>query len=138
MTTPCFFLKTWSFTLTKKALSEAPKIYKFQQSTFKKLILFLFKHILINLNIPITICLCTNQKICVVLRCWNNYSLLSSLPSFSDERVILIKNIWNTDNKILNLNDSRFLEVLLFGNSSFNNTKKPIYFKYQNRIYCLI
>ena len=37
-------------------------------------------------------------------------------PLFSDESLILINNI-------LNLNDSRFSEVLLFGNSSFNNTK---------------
>ena len=44
-------------------------------------------------------------------------------PLFSDERLILINNIWNMDNNILNLNDSRFSEVLLFGNSSFNNTK---------------
>ena len=44
-------------------------------------------------------------------------------PLFSDERLIFIKNIWNINNNILNLNDSRFSEVLLFGNSSFNNTK---------------
>ena len=44
-------------------------------------------------------------------------------PLFSDERLILINNICNIDNNILNLNDSIFLEVLLFGNSSFNNTK---------------
>ena len=37
-------------------------------------------------------------------------------PLFSDEILILINNI-------LSLNDSRFSEVLLFGNSSFNNTK---------------
>ena len=42
---------------------------------------------------------------------------------FSDERLILINNIRNIDNNILNLNDSRFSEVLLFGNSSFNNSK---------------
>ena len=42
---------------------------------------------------------------------------------FSDERLILINNIWNIDNNILNLNDPRFSEMLLFGNSSFNNTK---------------
>ena len=47
---------------------------------------------------------------------------------FSDERLILIKNIRNIDNNILNLKDSRFSEVSLFGNSSFNNTKN-IYFK---------
>ena len=44
-------------------------------------------------------------------------------PLFSDERLILINNIQNIDNNILNLNDSRFSEVLLFGNSSFNKTK---------------
>ena len=44
-------------------------------------------------------------------------------PLFSDERLILINNIWNIDNNILNLNDSRFSEVLLFDNSSFNNRK---------------
>ena len=42
---------------------------------------------------------------------------------FSDERLILINNIRNIDNSILYLNDSRFSEVLLFGNSSFNNSK---------------
>ena len=42
---------------------------------------------------------------------------------FSDERLILINNIRNIDNNILNLNDSRFSKVLLFGNSSFNNSK---------------
>ena len=50
-----------------------------------------------------------------------HYLLHCSL--FSDERLILISNIRNIDNNILNLNDSRFSEVLLFGNSSFNNTK---------------
>ena len=44
-------------------------------------------------------------------------------PLFSDERFILINNIRNIDNNILNLNDSRFSEVLLLGNFSFNNTK---------------
>ena len=44
-------------------------------------------------------------------------------PLFSDGRLILIINICNIGNNILNLNDSIFLEVLLFGNSSFNNTK---------------
>ena len=44
-------------------------------------------------------------------------------PLFSDERLILINNIRNIDSNILNLNDSRFSEVLLFGNSSFNNSK---------------
>ena len=44
-------------------------------------------------------------------------------PLFSDERLILINNIRNIDNNILNLNDSRFSDVLLFGNSSFNNSK---------------
>ena len=41
----------------------------------------------------------------------------------ADERLILINNIRNIDNNILNLNDSGILGVLLFGNSSFNNTK---------------
>ena len=44
-------------------------------------------------------------------------------PLFSDERLILINNIRDIDNNILNLNDSRFSKVLLFGNSSFNNSK---------------
>ena len=44
-------------------------------------------------------------------------------PLFSDERLIFIKNIWNINNNILNLNDSRFSEVLSFGKSSFKNTK---------------
>ena len=35
-------------------------------------------------------------------------------PVFSDERLILINNIWNIDNNILNLNDSRFSEMLFF------------------------
>ena len=42
---------------------------------------------------------------------------------FSDESLILINNIRNIDNNIFNLNDSRFSEVLLFGNSSFDNTR---------------
>ena len=42
---------------------------------------------------------------------------------FSDESLILINNIRNIENNIFNLNDSRFSEVLLFGNSSFDNTK---------------
>ena len=50
-----------------------------------------------------------------------HYLLHCSL--FSDESLILIINTQNTDNNILNLNDSRLSEVLLFGNSSFNNTK---------------
>ena len=41
----------------------------------------------------------------------------------ADERLILINNIRNIDNNILNLNDSGILEALLFGNSSFSNTK---------------
>ena len=44
-------------------------------------------------------------------------------PLFSDEWLILVINIRNIDNNILNLNDSRFSEVLFFGNYSFNNTK---------------
>ena len=44
-------------------------------------------------------------------------------PLFFNERLILINNILNIDNNILNLNYFRFSEVLLFGNSSFNNTK---------------
>ena len=48
-------------------------------------------------------------------------------PLFSDERLILINNIQNIDSNILNLNDSRFSEVLLFGNSSFNNSKKTFF-----------
>ena len=48
---------------------------------------------------------------------------LPHCPLFSDERLILINNIRNIDSNILNLNDSRFSEVLLFGNSSFNNSK---------------
>ena len=44
-------------------------------------------------------------------------------PLFSDERLILINNIWNIGSSILNLNDSRFSDVLLFGNSSFKNSK---------------
>ena len=42
---------------------------------------------------------------------------------FSDGRLILTSNIRNIGSNILNLNDSRFSEVLLFGNSSFSNTK---------------
>ena len=49
--------------------------------------------------------------------------LPKTCPLFSDERLILKNNIWNIDNNILNLNDSRFSEVLLFGNSTFSNTK---------------
>ena len=45
------------------------------------------------------------------------------LPSFFGEILILINKIWNIDNDILNLDNFRFLEVLLFGNSSFDNTK---------------
>ena len=44
-------------------------------------------------------------------------------PLFPDERLILINNIRTIGNNILNLNYYRFSEVLLFGNSSFNNTK---------------
>ena len=44
-------------------------------------------------------------------------------PLFSDQRLIFIRNILNIDNNILNLNDSRFSEVLLLGNSSFNNSE---------------
>ena len=44
-------------------------------------------------------------------------------PLFSDESLILINNILNIDNNMLNVNDSRFPEMLLFTNSSFNNTK---------------
>ena len=50
-----------------------------------------------------------------------HYFLHCSL--FSNERLTLINSIRNIDNNILNLNDSRFSEVLLFGNSSFNNIK---------------
>ena len=50
-----------------------------------------------------------------------HYFLHCSL--FSDERLILINNIRNIGNNNLNLNDSRVSEVLLFGNSSLNNSK---------------
>ena len=62
-----------------------------------------------------------------IFNCWTDIEItthyLLHCPLFSDERLILINNIRNIDNNILNLNDSRFSEVLLFGNSSFNNTK---------------
>ena len=48
---------------------------------------------------------------------------LSHCHLFSDKRLNLINNIRNIDSNILNLNNWRFSEVLLFGNSSFNNTK---------------
>ena len=48
---------------------------------------------------------------------------LFHFPLFSDERFILINNIRNINSSILNLNDFRFPEVPLFGNSSFKNTK---------------
>ena len=35
-------------------------------------------------------------------------------PLFSDERLILINNIWKINSNILSLTDSRFLELLLF------------------------
>ena len=44
-------------------------------------------------------------------------------PLFSDDRLVLINNIWNIDNNISNLNDSSFSEVFIFGKSSVNNTK---------------
>ena len=44
-------------------------------------------------------------------------------PLFSDKKLILRNNIRNINSNILNLNDSRFSEVLLFGGSSFNTTK---------------
>ena len=44
-------------------------------------------------------------------------------PLFSDERFILVNNKRNINSSILNLNDFRFPKVLLFGNSSFKNTK---------------
>ena len=49
--------------------------------------------------------------------------LPNTCPLFSDERLILKNKIWKIDNKILNLNDSRFSEVLLLGNSTFSNTE---------------
>ena len=55
--------------------------------------------------------------------CWNKYSLPPSLPFFLWWKVDSHNNIRDIDNNILNLNDSRFSEVLLFGNSSFNNAK---------------
>ena len=48
-------------------------------------------------------------------------------PLFSDERLIPINNIWNMP-YALNLNDSRFSEVLLFGNFSLSNRKNLRYF----------
>ena len=49
---------------------------------------------------------------------------LHHCPLFSGERLIRTNNIQNIDNNILNLISSRFSEVLLlFGNSSFNDTK---------------
>ena len=44
-------------------------------------------------------------------------------PLFSDERLILISSIQNIDKNILNLNNSRFSEVQLFGTSSFTIQK---------------
>ena len=61
---------------------------------------------------------------------------LRHYPLFSDERLILINNIRNIDNIILNLNDSRFSEVLLFGNSSFNNSKNT--FILNTTIECIV
>ena len=74
-----------------------------------------------------SICSCgTDEGILMLMRGIDvettTYYLLHC-PLFSDKRLILINNIRNIDCNILNLNDSRFSEVLLFGNSSLNNTK---------------
>ena len=73
-----------------------------------------FKHIFQDLLNPI--CNCRND-----VETTTHYLL--HCPVFFDERLILINNIWNINNNVLNLNDPRFSEMLLFGNSSFNNTK---------------
>ena len=77
-----------------------------------------------------------------ICKCRNDikttFYYLIHCPLFSNERIFLINNIQNINSNILNLNDYRFSEVLLFGNSSFQNTKKYIYFTYHNQIYRLI
>ena len=61
-----------------------------------------------------------------ICNCGATTHYLLHCPLFSDERLILINNIRNIDSNILNLNYYRFSEVLLFGNSSFNNSKKTL------------
>ena len=81
------------------------------------------------------------DSLCPICNCGTDVETttqyLVHCPLFSDERLILINNVRNIDSNILNLNYSRFAEVLLFDNSSFNNAR-DIYFKYNNRIFCLI
>ena len=40
-----------------------------------------------------------------------------------NERITLLTNLQNVEENILNINNSRLSEILLFGNSSFNNAK---------------
>ena len=58
-------------------------------------------------------------------RCRNYCSLFSSLLNFySDERTNFFNNIRNIDENSLHRSDSRISEMLLFGISYFNDTKK--------------
>ena len=51
---------------------------------------------------------------------WN----LNNILAYNFVKLSLLRPIITIYNNILNLNDPRFSEVLLFGNSSFNSTKK--------------
>ena len=55
---------------------------------------------------------------------------LLDCPIFSDERSIFLNKSQSIDENVLSGSDSRISETLLFGISSFNDTKKYIYFKY--------
>ena len=74
-----------------------------------------FLKFLIVLNCLNTICCCGKGTETV-------YYLLHS-PIFSDERSIFFKNIQSIDENVLRGSDSRISETLLFGISSFNDTK---------------
>ena len=61
---------------------------------------------------------CINQ-IC----CCSKVHYLLHCPIFSDERSIFLNNIRSIDENVLSGSDSRISETLLFGISSFSNTK---------------
>ena len=66
---------------------------------------------------------CLNPICCCGKDIETTLHYLLHCPIFSDERLIFFNNIRSIDENVLSGSDSRISETLLFGISSFNDTK---------------
>ena len=75
---------------------------------------------------------CLNPICCYGKDIETTVHYLFHCPIFSDDGSVSFSNIRSIDENVLSGSDSRITETLLFGISSFSDTKKYIYFKYHS------